>query len=50
MIPADAIITLIVTQTLLKTGYEILILPVTVKVVRRLRTAESGAGITQNVA
>lgn len=50
VIPADAIITLIVTQTLLKTAYEILILPVTVKVVGRLRAAESGGEITQNVA
>lgn len=36
------IITLIVTQTLLKTVYEILILPVTIAVVGRLRRLEGG--------
>lgn len=33
---------LIITQTLLKTAYEILILPVTLKTVKRLRTIEGG--------
>jgi len=39
------IITLIVTQTLLKTSYEILILPVTLKIVKHLRRIE-GSDIT----
>lgn len=36
----SSIVALIVTQTLVKTAYEILILPVTVRVVRRLRAVE----------
>ena len=40
VLPWDTIVSLIATQTLLKTIYEILILPVTVKVVRRLKKAE----------
>ena len=40
VLPWDTIMSLIATQTLLKTIYEILILPVTVKVVRRLKKAE----------
>lgn len=36
----DEILTLIVTQTLLKTAYEVLILPVTLRVVSRLRAVE----------
>lgn len=36
----DSIAALIITQTCLKTGYEILVLPVTLRVVRRLRQIE----------
>lgn len=50
VLPWSAIFTLIVTQTLLKTGYEIVILPVTVRVVRRLRAVETSHDVTQNVA
>lgn len=46
----DTILTLILTQTLLKTAYEIMILPVTIRVVKRLRAAESRLESTQNVA
>ncbi len=41
VLPVSTVITLILTQTLLKTVYEILILPVTIKVVGRLRRIES---------
>lgn len=40
MFGLDIIISLVLTQTLLKTLYEILILPVTLRVVRRLKRAE----------
>ncbi len=40
ILPWDVVISLILTQTLLKTCYEILILPVTLRVVRRLRRIE----------
>lgn len=40
MIPASTIITLIITQTLLKTAYEIAVLPLTILVVKRLRKIE----------
>lgn len=40
ILPWDTIVTLIVTQALLKTVYEIIILPVTLQVVRRLRRLE----------
>ena len=40
-LPADVIVTLIITQALLKTAYEILILPLTVVIVRRLKRAEN---------
>ncbi len=46
----SSIAMLIITQTLLKTVYEILILPVTIAAVKRLRTAEASANFTQNVA
>lgn len=42
VLPVDVIIKLIVTQTLLKTAYEILILPVTVRVVSALKKIEGG--------
>lgn len=49
-LPWGVIITLIITQALLKTLYEILILPVTMRIVRRLRQIEgtdvSDAGIS----
>ena len=38
--PTATIISLIVTQTLLKTLYEIAVLPITIRVVRRLKRAE----------
>ena len=40
VLPWDTIFSLIATQTLLKTVYEIIILPVTVKVVSRMKQAE----------
>lgn len=40
MLPLSTIVRLIVTQALLKTAYEILILPVTVRVVRYLKQSE----------
>ncbi len=42
ILPWNIIINLIITQTLLKTSYEILILPVTLKVVKQLRKIEGG--------
>lgn len=50
VLPWSSILTLIVTQTLLKTAYEIVILPVTVRVVKRLRKSESRLNNPQNVA
>lgn len=50
VLPWSGIVTLIATQTLLKTAYEIIILPVTVRVVGRLRRAESNLDLSQNVA
>lgn len=44
-LPTDIIINLIITQTFIKTLYEILILPVTIRVVRRLRAIE-GSDVT----
>ena len=46
VLPVRAIVALIVTQTLLKTAYEIIILPVTLRLVRRLRRIE-GADAAQ---
>lgn len=40
VLPWSTIVSLMVTQALLKTAYEVLILPVTVTVVRRLKAAE----------
>lgn len=42
VLPVSTIISLIVTQTLLKTLYEIVILPVTVRVVRYIKRLEGG--------
>lgn len=42
--PASVIVSLIVTQTLLKTVYEILILPVTVRVVKKMKQIDPPAG------
>jgi uncharacterized PurR-regulated membrane protein YhhQ (DUF165 family) len=39
-LPSDTIISLILTQAILKTVYEIIILPVTIAVVRRLKRIE----------
>ncbi len=40
ILPVSTIVSLIITQALLKTSYEIIILPVTVRVVRRLKKIE----------
>ncbi len=40
VLPWPAVVSLIVTQALLKTGYEIIVLPVTLVVVRRLKSLE----------
>ena len=40
ILPWKVILSLIITQALLKTAYEIIILPVTLRVVKRLRTIE----------
>lgn len=42
VLPWNQILTLIITQALLKTLYEIIILPITLKVVKRLRNFEGG--------
>lgn len=47
VLPWDMILSLIVTQALLKTAYEIVILPVTVRVVRALKRMEGGE-VTDN--
>lgn len=39
-LPTTTILTLIISQALLKTGYEILILPITISVVKRLKRIE----------
>ncbi len=44
VLPWGQVGALIVTQTLLKTGYEVLILPVTLRVVRRLKAIEQQSG------
>ncbi len=44
-LPTTVIVNLIITQTIIKTLYEILILPVTIRVVRRLRAIE-GSDVT----
>lgn len=40
VLPSEQIVTLIITQTLLKTVYEIVVLPVTLGIVKRLRKIE----------
>lgn len=40
VLPAPAIISLVISQALLKTAYEIVVLPVTIAVVKRLKHAE----------
>lgn len=47
VLPWNAIATLIITQTLLKTAYEIVILPVTILTVKYLRKTE-GISPAQN--
>ncbi|MBD5191493.1 MAG: queuosine precursor transporter [Bacteroidales bacterium] len=47
--PWETIFSLIVTQALLKTGYEILILPVTIRVVKKLKHHE-GDVIDRNIS
>lgn len=49
-LPWRTIIALIVTQALLKTLYEILILPVTMRVVRRLRQIEGGTASDSGIS
>lgn len=46
-LPISTIVTLIATQTILKTTYEIVILPVTISVVKKIRKMEGG-DITDN--
>lgn len=46
ILPFSTVLTLIITQTLLKTVYEILILPVTIGVVSRLRRIENNFSIS----
>ncbi|MDE5685478.1 MAG: queuosine precursor transporter [Paramuribaculum sp.] len=41
VLPVDTVVTLIITQTLLKTAYEIVILPVTIRAVGALRRIEA---------
>ena len=43
--PWSVIISLIVTQALIKTAYEIIILPITIRVVKRLKRIEGGEEI-----
>lgn len=45
VLPWDAIVSLIITQALLKTAYEIVILPVTVVAVKRLKRLEGGCEV-----
>ncbi len=48
VLPWSTVLTLILTQTLLKTLYEVMILPVTLKVVAHLRKLESDFSVTDN--
>lgn len=48
ILPTSTIVSLIVTQTLLKTLYEILVLPVTMRVVKTLRKYEHDADVTDS--
>ena len=45
VLPASTILSLILTQALLKTAYEIVVLPVTLAVVSRLRRIEGGDAV-----
>ncbi|MDE7386362.1 MAG: queuosine precursor transporter [Muribaculaceae bacterium] len=47
VLPISTIVSLIVTQTLLKTAYEVIILPVTIWVIRYIKRLENG-NITQS--
>lgn len=46
VLPATTVLTLILTQTLLKTAYEIIVLPLTVTVVRTLRQIDTTTSVT----
>ena len=48
VLPWSTVLTLILTQTLLKTCYEILILPVTLRIVKRLRSIEGSVAVDDN--
>lgn len=48
-LPTTTIITLIISQALLKTGYEILILPITISVVKRLKRIEGSDTVDSEV-
>ena len=48
VLPWSTVVTLILTQTLLKTCYEILILPVTLRIVKRLRSIEGSVAVDDN--
>lgn len=50
ILPLDVIGALIITQICIKTVYEILILPVTLRVVRRLRLIEGGDVTDRNIS
>lgn len=50
VLPLRDILTLIATQTLLKTAYEILILPVTLRVVKALRRYEGGDAVDEGIS
>ncbi|MDE6049514.1 MAG: queuosine precursor transporter [Paramuribaculum sp.] len=46
VLPARVIIELIITQTLLKTGYEIIVLPITVRAVKFLRKVDKSSPVS----
>lgn len=48
VLPWSTVLILILTQTLLKTCYEILILPVTLRIVKRLRSIEGSVAVDDN--
>ena len=50
VLPWDTILSLIVTQALLKTVYEVLVLPVTCRVVKRLKAIEGGEAMDGGVS
>lgn len=45
VLPWGVILSLVITQALLKTAYEIVVLPVTVRVVRRIKRLEGGVEV-----